>query len=754
MNYFKALNEAAGKAASGLADRIHTSPMGRRYASVRMVEAGERTTGSGRRVRYQRFILRGKGNALESIELLSTDRDFRTLCGVVMYKGLEPVKTAYFRNVGPTDRFLADLGGKQGLSETGTFMLIAQGIALLTSLVTLLFMGQWVAEKYAAKRDEDNAKQDAEKRLNAFLFQGQNGKEAAFDAYKTLTSYTLNVCNGKSRGMIVYGMPGTGKCLGRGTPVLMYDGSVKAVEDVQVGDRLMGPDSQPRNVLSLASGVSPLYRVTPVKGDSYVVNDVHILSLKVSGKGDAPVNVTVGEYLAAGPSFQAKAKGWRTGVEFERKPTTVDPYFLGLWLGDGCKGRPSVTTVDSEIVAYLKEYAGSLGLSLNDMQGENGRRARTYLLSTNKRGTSSNPITNMLRDLGVLNAKRIPSSYLRNSREVRLQVLAGLIDTDGHLTCGGFEYGSTLEPLADDVVFLARSLGFAAYKTAKIGVCSYQGGKIPFDYFRVFISGRVSEVPTRLPRKQAADRRQIKDVLRTGISLEAIGTGEYFGFEIDRDRLFLLGDFTVTHNTHNVRRTLHFAGLQPEKDYVIVKGSSANPSQNIKIIYSTLYGYNGKIIVFDDFDSALEDANTVNLLKAALDSYPVRIVSMPDLAQFSAKDQPLPSRFEFTGRIIMITNKTRIDTALMSRTQTVAINFTPDEFERNIGAMLEFISPEVPASVKKEVFEYLTECVDRRPDIVIDFRRFSSMLDLRLAYPDEWKELCVPILYPHEEAKS
>ena len=417
MNYFKALNEAAGKAASGLADRIHKSPMGRRYASVRMVEAGERTTGSGRRVRYQRFILRGKGNALESIELLSTDRDFRTLCGVVMYKGLEPVKTAYFRNVGPTDRFLADLGSKQGLSETSTFMLIAQGIALLTSLVTLLFMGQWVAEKYAAKRDEDSAKQDAEKRLNAFLFQGQNGKEAAFDAYKTLTSYTLNVCNGKSRGMIVYGMPGTGK-------------------------------------------------------------------------------------------------------------------------------------------------------------------------------------------------------------------------------------------------------------------------------------------------------------------------------------------------THNVRRTLHFAGLQPEKNYVIVKGSSANPSQNIKIIYSTLYSYNGKIIVFDDFDSALEDANTVNLLKAALDSYPVRIVSMPDLAQFSAKDQPLPSRFEFTGRIIMITNKTRIDTALMSRTQTVAINFTPEEFERNIGAMLEFISPEVPAPVKKEVFQYLTECVDKRPDIVIDFRRFSSMLDLRLAYPDEWKELCMPILYPHEEVKS
>ena len=73
---------------------------------------------------------------------------------------------------------------------------------------------------------------------------------------------------------------GSGKCLGEGTPILMYDGKIKSVEDIVAGDRLMGPDSKPRNVLSVCSGVEMLYKIIPVKGDPYVVNASHILSLK------------------------------------------------------------------------------------------------------------------------------------------------------------------------------------------------------------------------------------------------------------------------------------------------------------------------------------------------------------------------------------------------------------------------------------------------------------------------------------------
>ncbi len=75
---------------------------------------------------------------------------------------------------------------------------------------------------------------------------------------------------------------GCGKCLGIDTPILMHDGTIKMVQDIIKGDVLMGDDSTPRNVLSTTSGAEQMYRVIPVKGDSYTVNESHIISLVTS----------------------------------------------------------------------------------------------------------------------------------------------------------------------------------------------------------------------------------------------------------------------------------------------------------------------------------------------------------------------------------------------------------------------------------------------------------------------------------------
>jgi hypothetical protein len=87
-------------------------------------------------------------------------------------------------------------------------------------------------------------------------------------------------CNYKY--IIVIGCQRASKCLGMDTPILMYDGSVKMVQDVVVGDRLMGDDSTPRTVLSLARGREELYRIKASRGSSWVCNKSHILSLKAS----------------------------------------------------------------------------------------------------------------------------------------------------------------------------------------------------------------------------------------------------------------------------------------------------------------------------------------------------------------------------------------------------------------------------------------------------------------------------------------
>lgn len=366
-------------------------------------------------------------------------------------------------------------------------------------------------------------------------------------------------------GFLADAPTGSGKCLGKGTPLLMYDGTIKAVEDVLPGELLMGPDSTPRTVLSIARGTEELFKVTPVKGEPYVVNKSHILSLKITGtkdrysfNGEAPrtypkgaiINMTVEEYLSLPASKKHVLKGWRTGVDFP--PTTasfwLDPYTLGVWLGDGTSTAPSFSNPDPEIKQGVQEYADSVGLLLHDLDTKEGKCPQ-YSLCQERGDFLSVNFRDILKDYNLLGNKHIPQQFKTASRDDRLKLLAGLIDTDGYLSPeGGFyEITQKVRTLAYDIAFVARSLGLAAYvREDRKRCCNTDAWGT---YYRVTISGDVSVIPCRLARKVASPRLQKKDVLVTGIKLESLGEGDYYGFSLDGDRLFMLGDFTVTHNT-------------------------------------------------------------------------------------------------------------------------------------------------------------------------------------------------------------
>ncbi len=364
-------------------------------------------------------------------------------------------------------------------------------------------------------------------------------------------------CCARHSDFIVQAATGKGKCLAKGTPVLMFDGRVLPVERVRVGDCLMGPDSTPRRVLSLARGREEMFTVTPVKGDSYTVNRSHILSLRVTGLGGKRVtdsrgrafregdivDISVEDYLSSSTTFRHCAKGWRTGVEFPSAHCSIPPYILGTWLGDGSSRYAMLYSDDAEVVAEWKNYAASIGALLSYGKGTT---VGTYRVNAGE-GARHNTMMRNLRSMGLLQNKHIPSEYLLTSRAVRLQVLAGLIDTDGCVSCGCFDFTTKIRRLADEVAFLSRSLGFAAYVYSSRRCCTNTGAW--GEYFRVRISGNIAEVPCRVVRKVAPARLQKKNVLNVGVSVTSVGEGEYFGFEIDGDRRFLLGDFTVTHNT-------------------------------------------------------------------------------------------------------------------------------------------------------------------------------------------------------------
>ena len=354
---------------------------------------------------------------------------------------------------------------------------------------------------------------------------------------------------------------GMGKCHRAGTPILMFDGAIKKVEDIVVGDLLMGPDSTPRRVLALGNGEDEMYKVIPRKGDPYTVNSEHILSLKITkgatkGSGNngskyiagTVVDISVKDYLSRSDTFKHCAKGWRVGVDFPELSVDLHPYYLGLWLGDGTSTNNNVTSTDGEVVEWLASFAASHNLSLS--QNIHGERCPVYsMVHWNRAGHQENPLTGLLRKLDVISNKHVPHAYKANSRNVRLQVLAGLLDSDGHLTRDGvtFDFVSKSEALAIDTAFLARSLGMAAYIKQCEKFCQTGGGGT---YYRVQISGNTAEIPTLIKRKRAKPRAQKKDVLLTGIKgVEPVGRGRYYGFEIDGDHRYLLGDFTVTHNT-------------------------------------------------------------------------------------------------------------------------------------------------------------------------------------------------------------
>lgn len=420
----------------------------------------------------------------------------------------------------------------------------------LQTLITNLTVDSVDSKDTLYSDDIETRKAEYEERMKSlgvtYLSMGTPDMDSTFYGYRKHDLITIG------------GKAGQGKCLGKGTPILMYDLSIKNVEDVKVGDVLMGPDGSPRNVLSTTVGVEQMYWIRQKKGMDYRVNESHILSLrypkaqtkthrengvKVIDQRDVTWethNISVKDYLESPYTFRKHAKGYKSyGMEFSGEPLPIDPYFLGVWLGDGTSRELTVTSFDLPIIRYLQSYAKSLGGCLSEEPSNEG--------SWRLKGCGK--LSKKMRELKLIKNrysvekgfKHIPKQFIKTSRENRLKLLAGLLDTDGYLGDGSYEITLSSKILHEDVTLLARTLGL--YVTTSVKVIN---GK---EYYKANIQGELDDVPVLLSRKKAAKRKQIKNVLHTGITVEKDIVDTYYGFTIDGDHLFCLSDFTVTHNT-------------------------------------------------------------------------------------------------------------------------------------------------------------------------------------------------------------
>jgi len=284
----------------------------------------------------------------------------------------------------------------------------------------------------------------------------------------------------RSGGGILEVPCGRGKCLGKNTPILMLDGSLKMVQDVVVGDVLMGDDSNGRNVLTLARGREKMYEIKEknviiygeeLLGESYVVNESHILSLMdITTKNI--IDISVKDYLVLPIRLQQNLMGYRVPVIFPEMEERDDMYTIG-------------TT-------------------------------------------------------GI----RIPIKC--HSTKSRLELLAGMVDRFG-IFCTisnrmKIQHGNPL--WIEDCIFLSRSLGLEIYRTK--------------NKRKVFLSDGLWRIPFRkpafvllqekVPAKYKENQNQNPFVYYP-FSIYEKEIDDYYGFEIDGNRRFVLGDFTVTHNT-------------------------------------------------------------------------------------------------------------------------------------------------------------------------------------------------------------
>lgn len=354
---------------------------------------------------------------------------------------------------------------------------------------------------------------------------------------------------------------GTG-CFAKGTLMMRANGEPVAVEDVRVGDRLMGPDgASVRNVLELRRGREPMYRFTYMDGTSHVFNESHILCLapgaKYISRGKTEsITVTVREWLAWPKTRQQRYYAYRSPVvEFEREPESlpVPPYQVGLWLGDGTVRKPAITTPDVEVrdawIEFIRDCGALPSMSVNSVSRD-GVTCHQVAAARVVGAEQGNPVAERLRAAGVFENKHIPDAYLYASLEDRLQLLAGLIDTGGHLdkNSGGYDWIQKDERLAKQFWWLARSVGcHATIKRCRKGC---QTGAVG-TYWRVHVGKNVSRIPVRVARKRVEPREDgVRDKLIYGIKrVEPLGEGDYYGFVLDGDSRFLGHDFTVLHNT-------------------------------------------------------------------------------------------------------------------------------------------------------------------------------------------------------------
>ncbi len=384
----------------------------------------------------------------------------------------------------------------------------------------------------------------------------------------------------------------------------------RPIGSLNIGDAVIGSDGRPTKVLGVyPQGRREVFRLTAQDGASTLCCGEHLwaVSTPADRRRHKPPHVLetreMIDRLRSAHQHRFELPLLSRPVQFQPQAVPMDPYALGLLLGDGCitgKTTPSFCTADAALRLALERELDGIELV--------ARGAIDYSLRHVAGGRGGlripNPVTLTLRDLGLCGArshtKFVPGEYLYNSPSTRMALLQGLLDTDGGpvlqrgRTCR-VQYATTSPQLRDDVVFLVRSLGGVAYSRTRPAAGRKpgraRGHEIGYRHDAHVIDIRLPAhvMPFRLPRKweQYVEAGGGGRPMRHVDSIEPVGAQDVLCIRVAAtDSLYVTDDFLLTHNTLN--------------DSFVILDEAQNTTPEQMKMFLTRLGYGSKAVITGD----------------------------------------------------------------------------------------------------------------------------------------------------------
>jgi len=346
--------------------------------------------------------------------------------------------------------------------------------------------------------------------------------------------------------------PQHGKALDIHTPIATPQGWT-TIGALSKGDKVFSDTGQICTVTAVSEvwKKRPVYRVKTDDGDSIIADAAHDWVVRLCRKRPV-LSVKSTEWLAKRSSIRAPMVLSQGALNLPETSLEIHPYMLGLWLGDGCSDHATITAHDDD-AAYIRPKLHALGYQTTD------RKTRQTF------GVLKLKV--LLRSEGVLNNKHVPLKYLRGSISQRLDLLRGLMDSDGHVAPDGqCEFCSTNKQLALDVQQLVHSLG---YKASLITGEARLNGRYISDKWRVMF---YMPNAASLPRKAIRCREPKKK--GRYLTFEPAGVADTVCIEVDSpSHMFLCGrSMLPTHNSELTTRNFpaYLEGKNPNRRIAVV----------------------------------------------------------------------------------------------------------------------------------------------------------------------------------------